>query len=73
MNMQRITISLPQYLYEELVRGIPPRKISRFVRKAVEKELMRETDPIEEFIEFKERLPKRRRIDIFRAIRKGRV
>lgn len=74
MNIQRITVSLPDYLYEDLVRQMPAGRVSRFVAKAVEKELMElETNPIEEFIALREKLPKRQKTQILKAIKKGRI
>lgn len=74
MNMQRITISIPKYLYEDLVRQLPPRKISGFTARALEKGLMElEIDPTEEFIQLREKLPKIQKAKILRAIKKGRA
>jgi len=74
MNMQRITVSLPDYLYEDLVRQMPQGWVSRFVARAVEKELMElEGEPIGEFIALREKLPKKTKREIIRAIRKGRI
>ena len=73
MSMQRITISLPKYLYEELTRQIPSGQVSRFVAQLVEKGLMElESDPLEEFINLRKKLPKRERKKILEAIKKGR-
>lgn len=47
MNTQRITVSLPKYLYEDLVQLVPTGRISNFVAQAVEKELIEvDIDPI---------------------------
>jgi len=74
MNTQRITISIPTYLYENLIRQLPAGKVSRFVAQAIEKELMKgETEPIEEFIALREKLPKKHRAEIIKAIKKGRI
>lgn len=73
MNTQRITISIPKYLYDDLVRQLPPRKISGFVASALEKELInQESDPIDEFIKLRKTLPKIKRLNILKAIEKGR-
>jgi len=75
MSMKRITITLPPYLYDNLIHRIPEGKISRFVRTAVEKELLEETkDPIKEFMELRKKMTKFRlsRKMILKAIRKGR-
>jgi hypothetical protein len=74
MNTQRITVSIPTYLYENLIRQLPAGKISRFVSQAIEKELMKVgAEPIEEFIALRERLPKKCRAEIIKAIKKGRI
>lgn len=74
MNTQRISVSLPDYLYEDLVRQMPAGRVSRFVAKAVEKELLElETEPVEEFIDLREKLPKKTKTEIIKAIRKGRI
>ena len=73
MSMQRITISLPKYIYNNLIQQIPVRGVSRFVTQAIDKELIRfDVSPIKEFIEFKKRLPKKTRLSILKAIKKGR-
>jgi len=74
MNIQRITVSLPDYLYKDLVKQMPPGRVSGFVARALERELLEmETEPIEEFITLAEKLPKKSRGEIIKAIRKGRV
>jgi len=74
MNTQRITVSLPNYLYEDLVRQMPSGQVSRFVAQAVEKELIKlETDPIDEFVALREKLPKKEKTQILKAIKKGRL
>jgi len=72
-NTQRITISLPKYLYEDLVQLIPTGQVSSFVAQAVEEQLIEfESDPFEEFMKLRKRFPKKQREEIIRAIRKGR-
>lgn len=72
--MQRITISIPKYLYEDLVRQLPPRKMSSFTARALEKELIElETDPIDDFIQIRKRLPKTKKGVILKAIKNGRI
>jgi len=74
MSMQRITISIPKYLYENLVQQIPAGKLSRFAVQALEKELMKlDTDLIEEFVKLRKILSKKKKLEILRVIRKGRV
>lgn len=74
MSMQRVTISLPEYLYQDLVQRIPVGKVSSFVARVIERGLMElDVDPINEFIELRKELPRRKKLDIIRAIRKGRI
>ena len=74
MNMQRMTVSIPKYLYKDLVRQLPPRKISDFAARVLEKGLLElEIDPTEEFIQLRERLPKIQKAKILRVIKKGRT
>lgn len=77
MNLQRITISLPGYIYEKLVKQIPPRKVSRFVATVLEEKLIVQkkqvTDPIKDFVDLRRKLPKVSDKKIFAAIRKGRM
>lgn len=74
MSTQRVTISLPKYLYEDLVQQIPKGEVSQFVSQAVEKELLdQETNPIREFIQLREKLPKMKREEVLKAIKKGRI
>lgn len=72
--MQRITISVPEYLYESLTQRIPAGKLSRFAAQALEKELMKfNTNPIEEFVKLRKVLPKKKKGEILKAIQKGRI
>lgn len=78
MHTQRITISVPDYLYQQLIKITQPRKISRFVAQAIEKEIVekkRAHDPIDDFIVYmrKNKLVKKTRADILKAIKKGRM
>lgn len=78
MNIQRITISIHDYLYQQLIKIAQPRKISHFVTQAIEKKIL-ETgvayDPIDDFIAYmkKNKLVKKTREDILKAIKKGRM
>ncbi|HLD27041.1 MAG TPA: hypothetical protein VJB63_03735 [Patescibacteria group bacterium] len=78
MNIQRITVSIPDYLYQQLIKIAQPRKISRFITQAIEKEIVEKNsarDPIDDFIVCmkKNKLVKKTRIDILKAIKKGRM
>lgn len=75
MDTQRITISLPGYIYKRLRKTVPSRGISQFVAKSVERELMsiKKEDPIESFFELQDHFPKLTMKQILKAIRKGRT
>ena len=75
-NTQRITISLPDYLYQQLQTYAPKRQVSRFVTEAVEAKILDKkipTDPIEDFIAFRDKLPKFTTKQILKAIHRGRT
>ena len=77
-NTQRITISLPDYLYQQLQTYAPKRQVSRFVAEAVEAKILDKTiptDPIEDFITLKHslNLPKLTFKQLKAAIAKGRM
>jgi len=74
MSMQRITVSLPEHIYNNLVQIVPQRGISGFVSRAVENSLMEEDlDNIQEFVNLRKKLPRKRAKDIIKAIKKDRV
>lgn len=77
MNTQRITISIPGYLYRKLTVHVPKRKVSRFVAAALEEKLMVQTnglaDAAGEFFQWRTRLPKVDESAIREAIQKGRT
>lgn len=74
MNKNRITISIPEHLYEALKLRADKRGVSRFIASAVEKELLEERleDNLAEFLSFKNDLPKVSRGRILAAIKRGR-
>lgn len=72
--MQRITVSLPEYLYKDLLQLVSAGNVSRFVAQAVETRLTEaEGNPFEEFLKLRKKFPKKRREEIIKAIRKGRI
>ena len=78
MHTQRVTISLPDYLYQQLVKLIAPRNRSSFVAQIVEREIWKiktKNDPIDEFINYmkKNKIPKIKKNDVLKAISKGRL
>lgn len=73
MSMQRITISLPDYIYQTLAQQIPNGRVSAFVAQAIENGLVAFNDePVKEFLMMKKKLPKKQDREIIRAIQKGR-
>lgn len=75
MDTQRITISLPHYIYRRLLSSVPRRGISNFVSKTLEEKLVTTSDgdPIEAFFNLQARFPKLTTEKILGAIRKGRI
>lgn len=77
MNTQRITISLPDYLYRQVTARVKSGGVSKFVAKAVEDKLLCVTpsakDAVEEFMNLRKKLPKLTRTQIRKAIERGRA
>lgn len=76
MDTQRITISLPEYLYKKIIDSVPPRKVSSFIASIVEEKIIcgdNRCDPIEDFLNLRKELPKMTFKAIKKAIEKGRV
>ena len=77
LNTQRVTVSLPDYIYRRLVKQVPERQVSRFVASVLEEKLFmhkkQTTDPIDDFVNLRRKLPKISDKKIFAAIRKGRM
>lgn len=77
MNYQRLTVSLPHNVYEELVSVVGRGKVSPFVAEATESKLLeeklRKKDPISEFFSHKKGLLKLTHKEILSAIKKGRT
>lgn len=77
MNAQRVTISLPDYLYSQLKLLLNKGDLSSFIAEAAEEKLLEEKlapkDPIKAFFAHKKKLPKITDKQIFAAVRKGRV
>ena len=73
MSMQRISVSLPDHVYQGLNEQIPNGKVSAFVAQAIENKLISfNNDPIREFLMIKDKLPKKKDKEIIQAIKKGR-
>lgn len=78
INTQRLTISLPDYVYDQLMMMYSRGQISKFISEAVEKEIVsdkfaRKSSPAEELLRLKKGLPKITRVQIFKAMAKGRA
>lgn len=76
MNTQRITVSLPFYIYESLIKRVPERKVSSFVSGILEEKLFfvkdGNSDPVRSFLSLRKKLPKVKDKEILQAIHKGR-
>ena len=76
-NTQRVTVSLPSYIYDRLIKQVPERQVSRFVAGLLEEKLIVQkkqiTDPIKDFVDLRSKLPKVSDKKIFAAIRRGRM
>lgn len=74
LNVQRLTISLPDYLYQLLTSHVENGKVSQFVTGILERELIakKTLNPVSEFFELRGRLPKKSYRQIRLAIKKGR-
>ena len=77
MNYQRVTVSLPKYIYEDLVRMLGKGKISSFVAEATEDKILTKKlepkNPIKAFFSHKKNIPKLTHQEVLSAIRKGRM
>ncbi|MDZ7587581.1 MAG: hypothetical protein U0946_07550 [Patescibacteria group bacterium] len=80
INTQRLTISLPDYVYDQLLMMFDRGRISKFISEATEKLLIAKrmeakTDPVEEFLNLRKTLkfPKMTDKQIKKAINKGRA
>lgn len=72
MNIQRLTISLPDYLYQALLKNTQPRKVSQFVASVLEEKILvvkTSKDPVEDFFGLRRKLPKKETSEILKAIR----
>ena len=76
LNTQRVTVSLPNYIYERLVKQVPERQVSRFVAGVLEEKLLaslgKSNDPVDDFLEMRKKVPKLSYKKIREAINKGR-
>lgn len=77
MKTKRLTISVPDYFYDELRLQVAPGNVSSFFVEAAEEKLLDErvakkTDPFESFFALRKKAPKLTDRQIMNAIRKGR-
>lgn len=76
MATQRLTVSLPDYLYDRLQLLVRERQLSAFVAQAVEEKILvqtEEADPVEAFLNWRRVVPKFSDRQILAAIEKGRM
>lgn len=70
----RLTISIPSYIYNNLTNNVPKGQVSNFIAGAIEQALFNsDKDPINAFFEMRNKLPKISKKDIKRSIEKGRL
>jgi hypothetical protein len=80
---KRLTVSMPEHVYEQLRELVPKGKLSQFVTEAVKSSLLEEKiersrrqagqSPVERFLAWRDKLPKYSDAEIKRAIEKGRM
>jgi len=76
MNTYRLTISLPNYLYQNLLKITKPRKISQFITAVLEEKIVglkTSQNPVEDFLALRSKLPKKNSAQILKEIKKGRL
>ncbi len=77
MNYQRVTVSLPKNVYQDLITLIGKGKVSSFVANATKKMVLDEKltpgSPVDAFLSHRDKLPKLSDKQIMAAIRKGRM
>lgn len=78
MNYKRITVSLPNYLYTDLLTLVPTGGVSCYVADALEEKVLEEKlykrkDPIKAFFDLRKMTTKLSDKEIMLAIRKGRM
>jgi hypothetical protein len=80
MNTQRLTISMPNYLYDQLMSNFGRGQVSQFISEATEKlmisrKIEAKTDPVEDFLNLKKEFdfPKLTAKQVKNAISKGRT
>jgi hypothetical protein len=75
MDTQRITISIPNYLYQQIIDTVPKRKVSSYLAGIIEERIVcgnKDCDPVEDFFNLRKKVPKISFQDIKIAIEKGR-
>ena len=78
MNYKRVTVNLPDYLYEDLLTLAPARGVSSYVAEAVEDKVLDaklkpKTEPVDAFLALRKRTRKLSDEEIMEAIHKGRT
>ncbi len=77
MNTQRVTISIPSYLYQKVKKDAPDKKFSQVVTAALIQHLpvmSDRRDPVKDLMELRKKTAKVKSINtILKAIEKGRM
>lgn len=74
-TVQKISISVPNNLYENLLALLGKREVSKFIAEAIEEKVLEKKlgGGVENFIALRAKLPKVVRKKILLAIEKGRI
>jgi metal-responsive CopG/Arc/MetJ family transcriptional regulator len=78
MNMQRLTISMPASIYEQVLAIVGKGKVSEFIAEAAEAKVLEERavvqeNPTDRLFALSEKMPKMTVKQIKAAINKGRI
>lgn len=76
INTQRLTVSMPFFVYQRLQAKIPKGQVSQFVTKSIQNQLAKKIysagDAVEEFFKLAAKMPKKTATEIKTAINQGR-
>lgn len=75
MSTQRITISLPSYLYQHLTELVGERFVSKFAAQAIERQILeekRKEDPVQQILKLKKSLPQYSHDEVLDSLHEGR-
>ncbi|MEK7168496.1 MAG: hypothetical protein AAB778_00615 [Patescibacteria group bacterium] len=77
MNYKRVTVSLPAYLYDDLMMLLPTGGVSGYVAEAVQKRVLQQKikpeNAVTDFLALRAEAPRKNIKQILNAIHKGRT